>query len=504
PPSFKGSTESERRAFMREYQRYTLQVMVLQSMGQRPFLMPVGSCMDLFSNRRIAMFDFGKSHGDVTEDEWMAWFMEAHDEAPDELDALEKRLQVAVQFDTKILDADSRVSRMLDTDENPRGGRPRVGVPSGRELDGGNHLDENPRGGRPRVAIKPALLQLAVTKQLQLQRNKVLKSDVFRYVNWLRQFVIGYQLYGGMDDENLRSRWKTRGLVHVSVRSVKKSGSDASVAPPAWRADKSDEPSERPKPKCLKCQSTAHRVLDHPGITDTEVKKLIDDFHQARRRLVNFVSSTKPANSMECQASIKDVLTLPKVLLAAGRVYRNNHATWAAAPQIVAKKTPREYRMTIDCRPINAWTISMPWSMPNLDAVIGDVGRHEVFFTLDWLKGYWQLPLHPSCQKWYSFMTPFDVYTPTRILMGQTNAVAYSQSVVNQMFGELLYAGLYAGVLGWLDDLLGYADSADKLFALLGKVLAIQWCQPAKLGSRNDVGQLQNTQKSQTLASIRL
>ncbi|RLO03835.1 hypothetical protein DYB28_012056 [Aphanomyces astaci] len=56
-------------------------------------------------------------------------------------------------------------------------------------------------------AIKPAPLQLAVTKQLQLQRNKVLKSDVFRYVKWLRQFVIGYQLYGGMDDENLRSRW---------------------------------------------------------------------------------------------------------------------------------------------------------------------------------------------------------------------------------------------------------------------------------------------------------
>ncbi|RHY84574.1 hypothetical protein DYB35_013380 [Aphanomyces astaci] len=89
PPSFKGSTESERRAFMREYQRYTL------------VYGPV-------FNRRISMFDFGKSYGDVTEDEWVALFMEAHDEAPDELDALKKRLQVALQFDTKILDADSR------------------------------------------------------------------------------------------------------------------------------------------------------------------------------------------------------------------------------------------------------------------------------------------------------------------------------------------------------------------------------------------------------------
>ncbi|RHZ18181.1 hypothetical protein DYB31_008408, partial [Aphanomyces astaci] len=50
-------------------------------------------------------------------------------------------------------------------------------------------------------AIKPAPLPLAVTKQLQLQRNKVLKSDLFRYVKWLRQLAIGYQLYGGMDEE---------------------------------------------------------------------------------------------------------------------------------------------------------------------------------------------------------------------------------------------------------------------------------------------------------------
>ncbi|KAF0703244.1 hypothetical protein AaE_015477 [Aphanomyces astaci] len=443
--------------------------------------------------------------------------------------------------------------------------------------------------------------------------------------------------------------------------------SGASIAPPTWHADKRDEPPERPKPKCLKCQSTAHRVREHPGITDAEVKKLMDDFHQARRRSVNFVSSTKPTNSMEFQASIEDVLTIPKLLLdsgpdetlvsegllprlmlkpygettkplnvtrqeqfktvtletsigplvlrglrawveekkmeidvligrpvmerlgfsvdgmlvdalkqrrvwdkaeagdvdqtsanvkllqeafhedpedalyaedvacstpamekpadqdgeikrildgkiaeaiqlglspahegelrrilddhadvfrleaeggvvpvkcalrryppahmeylkqhveelkAAGLVYRNNRAKWAAAPRIVTKK-------------VNAWMIPMPWPMPNLDAAMATLVGINVFFTLDWLKGNWQLPLHSSCQMWYSFMTPFGV-----ILMGQTDAVAYCQSVVNQMFGELLYAG----VLGWLDDLLGYADSSDKLFVLLDKVLSI-------------------------------
>ncbi|RHY26903.1 hypothetical protein DYB32_007173, partial [Aphanomyces invadans] len=86
----------------------------LQSTGQRPFLMLGGAYMDLFSKRRIAMFDLGKSHGDVTEAEWVTWFMEARDEEPVELDAFKRRLQLAVQFNMKILDADSRVSQILD------------------------------------------------------------------------------------------------------------------------------------------------------------------------------------------------------------------------------------------------------------------------------------------------------------------------------------------------------------------------------------------------------
>ncbi|ETV72564.1 hypothetical protein H257_12330 [Aphanomyces astaci] len=56
--------------------------------------------------------------------------------------------------------------------------------------------------------------------------------------------------------------------------------------------------------------------------------------------------------------------------------------------------------------------------------------------------GYWQLPVHPTCQMWYSFLTPFGVYTLTIILTGQADAMAYYQSVVNEMFGGLLYAGV--------------------------------------------------------------
>ncbi|KAF0735460.1 hypothetical protein Ae201684P_022348 [Aphanomyces euteiches] len=98
-------------------------------------------------------------------------------------------------------------------------------------------------------------------------------------------------------------------------------------------------------------------------------------------------------------------------------------------------------------------------------------GANAVYFTLDWMKGYWQLPLHPESQEYYSFMTPLGVITPTRVLMGQSHAVAYCQGVVEELFGEMIMHGL----LGWLDDLLGYARTASDLMDLLKRVLAI--CQ---------------------------
>ncbi|RHZ04179.1 hypothetical protein DYB26_016395, partial [Aphanomyces astaci] len=66
------------------------------------------------SKRRIALFDFNRDHNSITNDEWVAWFKSAFEEDLQDLDVLKQRLQRAIRFDTKILDAESRVGRMLD------------------------------------------------------------------------------------------------------------------------------------------------------------------------------------------------------------------------------------------------------------------------------------------------------------------------------------------------------------------------------------------------------
>ncbi|KAF0735694.1 hypothetical protein AaE_009062, partial [Aphanomyces astaci] len=241
PPTFSGSTKAERRAFMREYQKYLGQIKALQCNGSRPFEMPVSACMDPFSKRRIALFDFNRDHHSITNDEWVAWFKSAFAEDPQDLDVLKQRLQRAIRFDTKILDA-----------PRPSG----VGTPSRRQ-------DEVMT-----KSIKPESLKTAVQKQLQLQGNKALKSDVFRYVNWLRIFEAGHQLYVGLDDESKPSpaakpvEAPRGGKPHMPRRDSGREDAAKNNGRVGGKAEtnvpKNAEPPARKG--CLKCGDMSHRV----------------------------------------------------------------------------------------------------------------------------------------------------------------------------------------------------------------------------------------------------
>ncbi|KAF0756606.1 hypothetical protein AaE_004568 [Aphanomyces astaci] len=90
------------------------------------------------------------------------------------------------------------------------------------------------------------------------------------------------------------------------------------------------------------------------------------------------------------------------------------------------------------------------------------------------MKGYWQLPLHHDSQEYYAFMTLIGVVSPTRVLMGQLDVVAYCQGVVDELFGDMLMHGL-------LDNLLGYTENTDDLLRLLRQVLTVPQAYGFKL-----------------------
>ena len=118
-------------------------------------------------------------------------------------------------------------------------------------------------------------------------------------------------------------------------------------------------------------------------------------------------------------------------LQAAGLVPRSK---WCWAPLIIKKPDENDFRLTVDVRPVNAQTERIIWPMPMLEVILDHLVGAAFFFTLDFFKGYWQYALDKASQEMFSFLTDMGVYTPTRVLMGGTDSVAYCQSSVQEMF----------------------------------------------------------------------
>jgi hypothetical protein len=123
--------------------------------------------------------------------------------------------------------------------------------------------------------------------------------------------------------------------------------------------------------------------------------------------------------------------------------------------------------MTVDQRGPNSCTEPMHWPMSVLEVVMTRLLKKTAFFSLDWFKGYWQLPLHPDSQELFTIMGVDGMITPTRVSMGQSDAVAYCQFVAQEVYGEHYGNGVEA----WLDDALGAAETEGGLLTHLAGIL---------------------------------
>lgn len=156
-------------------------------------------------------------------------------------------------------------------------------------------------------------------------------------------------------------------------------------------------------------------------------------------------------------------------LLRLGLAYRNPSSRWASAPLIIPKpKASEQWRFTVDLRAVNALTEKYAWPMPNLESTLSKLQGSKYYFLIDLCNGYWQAPLHPDSQECQSILTAEEVITPTRVLQGQTNAVFYFHSTIQQ-----LLRGLQDQLLLWIDDILGHDHAISGLLSLLRQFFQI-------------------------------
>lgn len=155
-------------------------------------------------------------------------------------------------------------------------------------------------------------------------------------------------------------------------------------------------------------------------------------------------------------------------LLRLGIIRRNNESQWACAPLVVPKAGSEGFRFTVDLRPVNSQTIPYTWPMPDLESATAELSGDSVNAVIDLCQGYYQLALHEDSQECQSFITPDGVFTPTRVMQGQTNAVFFFQSTIQSLCLTILDL-----ILQWLDDLLFHAKTPRMLLDALKKIFSI-------------------------------
>ena len=144
-------------------------------------------------------------------------------------------------------------------------------------------------------------------------------------------------------------------------------------------------------------------------------------------------------------------------------------AEWQAAPLLVPKRGSKaKYRLAVDLRPVNAATTKEAWPMPHLDSEIYDFAGSSYFASIDFVSGYWQLPLHKDSFTACGVITPKGVLASTRVLPGLANATRYFQSTVEPLFSELR-----DHMKAWLDDFNLHAADESTLLDKLSRFFEI-------------------------------
>lgn len=152
-----------------------------------------------------------------------------------------------------------------------------------------------------------------------------------------------------------------------------------------------------------------------------------------------------------------------------GFLVPNPNAEWQAAPHLVPKANSKAlFRTTIDLRPINSATFPRSWPMYHLDSELQDFAGSKLFAVLDFVSGYWQLPIHPLCYTLCGIVTPNGVYSSTRVLQGLTNVVSYFQSTIESLFAELR-----EWMKAWIDDFNLHTESEHMLLDKIERFLEI-------------------------------
>ncbi|RXN25056.1 hypothetical protein ROHU_021745 [Labeo rohita] len=148
---------------------------------------------------------------------------------------------------------------------------------------------------------------------------------------------------------------------------------------------------------------------------------------------------------------VEKLKTEVKMMLEMG-IMEPSQSEWSS-PILLVPKKDGGVRFCTDFRKLNSVSCFDSYPMPRIDKLIERLGKAHYMTTLDLCKGYWQVPLEPSCRPYTAFRTSTGLYQYTVMPFGLHGAPATFQRLMD---GILAGCDQYAAA--YLDDVVIYSQ----------------------------------------------
>ena len=152
-------------------------------------------------------------------------------------------------------------------------------------------------------------------------------------------------------------------------------------------------------------------------------------------------------------------------MLAAGKIKRSSSP--AAAPILFMPKSNGTLRLCIDYRELNKITIKNRYPLPLMSELRDRLGKATVFTKLDLKNGYYLLRMAKGEEWKTAFRCRYGLYEYTVMPFRLCNTPATFQSMINDIFRDVLDEG----VIAYMDDILIYSEMIEEHVSLVRRVM---------------------------------
>ena len=215
-------------------------------------------------------------------------------------------------------------------------------------------------------------------------------------------------------------------------------------------------------------------MYKYTEVFDTELNEQhakIDPFRFETKPDSNWhsVQANKAAPRWQMMTKQKEVERFVNNALKAKLIRPSKATAWSQVH--LTPKPNGKWRFCIDFRNLNANTTSEGWPLPNIKDILQRISQTggKYFAVLDLTQGYYQMLIDETCRHLTAFRTAFGIFEWCRLPMGLKGAGSFYQ---RHMQNTVLRNLLYTVCESYLDDILVWGDTKEKLSENLEKVIA--------------------------------